>query len=903
WYVLPDEFLVSGESLVRNLLEGRRTAAAFGTAMSVGYVPDQFGHIAQLPQIVRGFGIDSAVLWRGVGSSVTRDQADWAAPDGTTVLLHHLSGGYANAAVLPSSPDSLMEKLAQIRSRLEPRAVGEYLLLMNGNDHMLPQADVPTIIAEANRRMKDAEIIHGTLPMVIDAIRSQISADGAELQRVEGELRSPELAHLLAGVLSARTNIKQRNARCELLLERWAEPFSTFAGLIGRSAERGGKPPSGVDREAQPLLRLAWRQLLKNQPHDSICGCSIDQVHREMETRFDECEQIARLTMDRALEALSEAADTESFLAGSPSTGAVAVFNSETGPRTDFVTATIDLPGDRSGLSLIAPRGEAVPWQILREHRSDLASANLQRGEVQGYLRLSGPGKDWPRWKLKMLEKVTRAAMRGRMPDLVVASMDVVPGSDPTTANIEIEVGAGREHNWEVLSAGMRQLTNLVERGDAQHFKLRVRRRDQVEIGFAAPQTPGMGMQLLKFERSKPPVVAPVHAHEATTLENEFLSLQVSPEDGTARLIDRETGTIYWGLNQFVDEGEGGDEYTYSPPRENRFVTSPATPPTVVMEESGPARYLVRVEMEYQLPVSLSEDRSRRAEETVACRIVSRLSLYPGVPRVDVHTTIDNRARDHRLRVLFPTHGAVGSSHADGQYAVIERPVEAPDHGGRWLEHPTGTHPQMCWVDINDGETGLMIANRGLREYEILRQDGKTSIAITLLRCVGWLSRDDLSTRQGAAGPVVETPGAQMQGVHSFEYSVIPHSGSWSAAMEQGYWFARPMAALWTGRHQGKLGPSLSFLSLSPRSVLISAVKRAEDGTGDVIVRANNNLGEPASSSLKALFPVAAAFRTNLAEEPGQPIAIDPDGTIRFTAAPRQIVTIRLKPGGDGRST
>lgn len=120
--------------------------------------------------------------------------------------------------------------------------------------------------------------------------------------------------------------------------------------------------------------------------------------------------------------------------------------------------------------------------------------------------------------------------------------------------------------------------------------------------------------------------------------------------------------------------------------------------------------------------------------------------------------------------------------------------------------------------------------------------------------------------------------------------------------MEQGYWFARPMAALWTGRHQGKLGPSLSFLSLSPRSVFISAVKRAEDGTGDVIVRANNNLDEPASSSLKALFPVAAAFRTNLAEEPGQPIAIDPDGTIRFTAAPRQIVTIRLKPGGDGRS-
>ncbi len=896
WYVMPDEFLVSGESLVRNLLEGRQTAARFGHVMDVGYVPDPFGHIAQLPQIFRGFGIDSAVLWRGVGADLQRSEALWRSPDGSEVLLKHLPGGYSNAAVLPPAPDSLMKRLAHLRSELEPRATTDYLLLMNGNDHMFPQPDIPSIIAAANGRLRDAEMVHGTLPILLEGVRGQVSGNGVSLHRLEGELRSSELAHLLAGVLSARVNLKQRNSGCETLLERWAEPFSTYATVLDSG---DGSVPHDAARklrkDAPALLRLAWRYLLKNQPHDSICGCSIDQVHQEMNTRYDWCEQIAELTTNRALQALTEAVNTESILGRSPASGCIVVFNSESGPRSDFVTATVDLPGERSDLALVRPDGARVPWQILKEHLAELANSNIHRSEVQGYLRLSGPGRDWPRWKLKMLEKVLRAALRGSMQDLVIVAVDVIPGDDPSAVNIDVEVAAGREHAYDAISAGLRQVANLVERGDAQNFRLRVSRRDQVEVGFVPAGLPSHGLQVLHFEAVPPVVPAPHVRLPEMALENEFLSLQASPDDGSLRLIDRESGAIYWGLNAFVDSGDAGDEYTYSPPMEDGVVAVPALPPTLTIEEKGPARHMLRVDLEYRLPVGLSEDRRSRAEETVPCRITSRLCVYPGVPRVDVRTTVVNQSRDHRLRVLFPTHLAATISRADSQFAVIERPIEAPAPVEGWAEHPVATYPQMTFVDLSDGMAGLAIANRGLREYEIVPAERGPAIALTLLRCVGWLSRDDLATRHGAAGPVVPAPGAQMLGVHTFDYSIVPHGADWPKAMQQAYWFARPAVARWTGRHPGLLGDQVSFVSVSPGTLVLSAVKRAADGSGDLIVRLYNPLPEEAAADIRLSFRVRAAFLANLGEEIQQTLPLDGQA-LSFLVRAHQIVTIRLTP-------
>jgi alpha-mannosidase len=153
WYVQPDEFLVSGESLIRNLQLGLRQAADFGALMRVGYVPDCFGHIAQLPQILRGFGIENAVFWRGVGAEAHKSEFFWAAPDGTQVLVIFLAGamGYSNAANLPLDPEEFAARVEFLAAPLLPMATTNTLLFMNGSDHLEPQDGLPETIEAANK--------------------------------------------------------------------------------------------------------------------------------------------------------------------------------------------------------------------------------------------------------------------------------------------------------------------------------------------------------------------------------------------------------------------------------------------------------------------------------------------------------------------------------------------------------------------------------------------------------------------------------------------------------------------------------------------------------------------------------------------------------------------------------
>jgi mannosylglycerate hydrolase len=242
WYLQPDEFLVSGESLIRNLQMGLERAADFGEPMRVGYVPDCFGHIAQLPQILRGFGIDSAVFWRGVGPEVQKSEFLWSAPDGSQVLVVHLADpmGYSNARMLPLQTDDFIARVQLLATAIFPKATTDTLLFMNGSDHLEPQAGLSSVIATANsllsqlteqqqlhlqhdpatKRYNALHIEFGTLPQYIDHVRQLNTESQTEFQNVQGEMRSSRYAHLLPSVLSTRTWIKQQNNSTEQLLER-----------------------------------------------------------------------------------------------------------------------------------------------------------------------------------------------------------------------------------------------------------------------------------------------------------------------------------------------------------------------------------------------------------------------------------------------------------------------------------------------------------------------------------------------------------------------------------------------------------------------------------------------------------------------------------------------------------
>src|SRR6266540_2682714 len=230
WYVMPDEFLVSGESIVRNLGRGHHIAREFGTPMPVGYLPDLFGHVAQMPQIWRQFGIDNTILWRGFGG--TSAEYWWEAPDGSRVLMIHLPPeGYCNATRLVFDPDAAMTRAARAVDVERERSKVGQVLLMNGVDHVEPQVQIPDLIAQLSA-IPNQRAHHSTLPYYVTAVRGAVESASAPLDTVSGELRSGEdYANLLPGVLSARVYLKQQNAHVQTLLESYAEPLSVFASL------------------------------------------------------------------------------------------------------------------------------------------------------------------------------------------------------------------------------------------------------------------------------------------------------------------------------------------------------------------------------------------------------------------------------------------------------------------------------------------------------------------------------------------------------------------------------------------------------------------------------------------------------------------------------------------------
>jgi alpha-mannosidase len=248
--------------------------------------------------------------------------------------------------------------------------------------------------------------------------------------------------------------------------------------------------------------------------------------------------------------------------------------------------------------------------------------------------------------------------------------------------------------------------------------------------------------------------------------------------------------------------------------------------------------------------------------------ITSRINLTHGVQRIEFETTVENQAKDHRLRVHFPTPIVTQSSWAESQFDVVERPIALPTNTEDWAEQPVGTHPQLTFVDVSDGQHGVLLANRGLPEYEVLPGTDEAPgavVALTLLRAVGWLSRADLHNRVGHAGPAMTTPEAQCLGSHTFRYALVPHAGSYLTAYREAHAFNAPFRAVPAEVQEGSLPSCASFVEIWPSAVVLSALKHVEEGDG-FILRLLNNAEIPVQARLKFLCGLKEATQVSLRE-------------------------------------
>lgn len=840
WYTDPEGFIVGGESLVRNLLYGHKVAREFGEPMKVGYTPFSYGQNSQMPQIYRGFEIDSILFYHGVSHEEVPNEFLFEGADGTRIfasqmsslarynfyhyvyrptvrratirerdydvskggLPFHLCGDgherdhhYLLDPELFFDKDRLRETIRELREREAAVATTKYLSFMMGHDSSLPTGLEIEMIREAKKTLGADTLLHSTLPDYV----SKVKTAAKDLRVLKGERRTPkklvDRPHLFSDVLSARSRLKRANALAETLLQRATEPFCAIAWALGAEY-----PARALD--------LAWKTLLKCHAHDSIAGSGVDDIERDVSDRLRQAANLSNGLLRRALQEIQIRIDN---LQASSDDTLVTVFNPSPYPRTEVVGLSLDLPPAMAGKPIAfieVGKQRALPVQILSQ----------------------SPGHA------------------------------VVNHPDDATLMMNCE---------------------------------------KVDLYLRAEKVPGLGYSTFRLRPIETtPATSLVTARN--TLENEYLRATVRT-DGTIDFLHKETKRVFEGLHYFEDAGEAGHAWMRIEPACDRILTSHGFPVSISLEEEGPLLSRFRIDYEMRVPAGLEENggdpwrrldgagnNAKRVEETVPLRIRSDVTLRKGSPYLEVVTRFDNRARNHRLRAVFPTR-LPKASHcaAESAFDVVEREIahspSSPWYGSK------ATFPMQRFVDVSDGRCGLALLNDGLREYEIT-QDEDRAIAVTLLRAF----EVNLSTVSYRWETRPEMNLAQSPGEHEFRYALFPHSGDWNVGgvCREAEAFTNALIPAQVGPHDGYLPTKRGFLEIEPDSLVLSAFKRSEDGKG-WIVRFYNPTTRPVQARLKIFKKIVSASLVNLEEKEIRQLR--PSGSsVALEAAPKKIVTVKL---------
>jgi len=385
------------------------------------------------------------------------------------------------------------------------------------------------------------------------------------------------------------------------------------------------------------------------------------------------------------------------------------------------------------------------------------------------------------------------------------------------------------------------------------------------------------------------------HADSARSIENDLVRVNARG-DGSVDVLDKRSGATYRAF-AVEDVGDVGDEYNYAPPENDTRIANAAARDVVVeRRDAGALAQSLRISYRLPVPAAAAPDRRARARETTDLRVVLSIALHAGSPAVRASMRVENRAKDHRLRVLCDAGAAIVTAHrADSAFAVVERPRPKPVPAGPLVETVVESAPMQSIADAGDASRGAMIVADGLPEYEVVDAEAGCAVAVTLIRAVGDLSRDDFSTRRGHAGPGLATPGAQCQGAHEFHLAFVPRAAPPSAGemLHAARGFLSPPRLYQIAGGDGTLPPSGSFLEIhASDDVVLSACKPSRDGRS-AVVRLFNAAGAEERVDVSAHRPIQGAYMTNLAEDRVRELAVV-DNRATLTLGAHRIETIEI---------
>jgi mannosylglycerate hydrolase len=861
WYVLADEFLESGEGIIRNLLLGHKIGKRFGKTMKVGYVPDTFGHISQLPQLLQGFNIKYGYGFRGYPpvfgnheeyegkNTNTPLEHMWVSPNraSSILMLHHITG-YGNCSRMCESP--LIEpngnkvfvggisRVSESWGRLKSRQKTNLMLMMNGSDHLEPEFDITEFIKTFNTEediQSDVplQLKHATLEEYFKdlekSVNKLIKKDKNLIPSLSGEWRGSMYTQVTPGCISTRMYLKQQNYVCQRELERYAEPLSSIAWCNGGTYD-------------SDLIWESWKWTIKNHPHDSICGCSLDRVHDDMEARF---KWSLDVSSDMGLNAMAE------------------------------ITSGID---EKPILDMIKTKYKFQPvaYNLLTVFNSNGFSGSMPQ-VVEGLVATN------PNYSYRLFDNYGNE----------IKEFTLQPIKDYRSLEGAQYIFKRFHGNW---SCGylVFPVSDLPEMGYRTYFLMAT--GDDTK----SKSSPKINVsEILK-----------------KTFEGKGIKIQFNV-NGSFDLTDVSNGVVYKQVNLFEDMADDGDEYDYASLRNEVPILSTNIKADLELIEENNVRSIIKASITMKIPEKLKEIDSItrvRTKETVDLRISSLIKIYRSLPYVEIETSFDNNAKSHRLRALVPTGLTADYSFADDHFTVMKRTVKMPPDKG-WFQDMQAIYHEDTFVDITDGKTGLTAFNRGLPEFEIVKYESQglvgNTIALTLVRGVEWLSQHGHTGRKsGLNGPNLPTPGAQCLRHFTCEYAVYPHQGDWKKGecYKNAYSFNAP-PKFFDKRQIGNLRikqlkalpAEQSILLISNPNVILTTVKKAETDINDnlgLVVRVFNSSDHEESTNLSINSQFKNAFKSNLLEENLEKLVLKPNknqNTISITLKPSEIYTILLK--------
>ena len=804
WYVLQDEFLTSSEANIRNLLIGMKVANKFGGVTKVGYFPDSFGNAGQMPQILKQAGMKAIYFGRGVkptgvnntvsdGYSSQFSEMFWQSPDGSKLPAILFANWYHNGMEMPG--DGNHEYWDRVLSGVEKYASTDELLVMNGCDHQPVQMNLTKAIAAAKENFPEYTFVHSSFEEYAEAL---LNALPENVETITGELIGQDTDgwFTLVNTCSSHVDLKVMNRNCELLLENVAEPLSVIAMKSGK-------------KYPHEMLEYAWKTLMKNHPHDSICGCSCDAVNEEIKIRFMKSKQAAEAVIKDNLDYIESRIDKSGF---EDCDAVFAVINTFSKKRNSLVSVDVDLQ---------------------RIYDSNLHGVYLQ-------LNQSLYNGDY---------------------ELVDSNGNIVDCS--------------------VTNARARFGYDLPEDRFRQPYIA-----ETVTVSFVASDLGAMGYSVYGLKK-KDKTESEVYAKKQdNVLQNEFIKATINT-DGTIDLFDKRTNSLFKNLMKFEDVGDIGNEYTFIPvPGDVPVYSEDNADIELVKDEKFVTEYKVTVKINVPESADSNAEAERnsitpingrcggRSEKFVTIPVTYFVSLYKYSHRLDVRVEFENTAKDHRMRVMFPTGLDCTKHKAE---SVFEAALRNNKHKDTWT-YPSGCEHQQGFVMMRDDVSGLAVANKGLYEYEIT--DNNT-IAVTLVRAVAEL---------GDWG-VFPTELSQQQKKLSLELSVIPYDKDELVYTEAAS-FQCPVTALQLFNDSDNTLMNNQVV-WNGNNIRMTAFKLSLDGN-DIVMRFVNFADEERTLTINKSEWISNLMLSSVIEEDVEMLQSDEDKW-NIKVKPFEIVTLKVK--------